>query len=164
MALETITGFITSFARNTTNLPGLKLEFVPTGNGVNGDHLFVTEPVPAKTFTQSTGAFTVELERTDDIYGVPNGQLRYYPRITWLDSAGQFTHRDFVNWKIRVPAGGGSLEDLLDAPTNADSLYWSYAATYPELVAELGTVSAGTWVYWATAPADAVNNYFEVEA
>ncbi|WP_291053741.1 hypothetical protein [Herbiconiux sp.] len=163
MALETVTGFITSFARNTDQLPGLQLAFVPTGNGVHGDHLFVTREVPA-TVTQSTGAFTVQLERTDEIYGVPDGSLRYFPRITWQNGVGRFISQDFVNWRVHVPLGGGTLEELLDAPTNADSLYWSYAPTYAALVKEMGTISIGTWIYWATAPEDAPDNWFEVEA
>lgn len=162
MSTETVTGYITSFARNTDQLPGLQLAFVPTGNGVKGDHLFVTREVPA-VLTQSTGFFTIELERTDEIYGTPDGSLRYYPRITWQNGAGRFLSQDFVNWKVRVPIGGGTLETLVDAATNADSLYWSYAPTYAALLTEMGTLSIGTEIYWAAAPADA-DNYFEVGA
>ncbi|RFA15821.1 hypothetical protein B7R22_05285 [Subtercola boreus] len=160
MALETITGFITTYARTATTLPGLRLFFVPTGNAVQGDHLFVTQRVQATISNASTGAFTVNLEASDTLYGVPDGSLRYYPRIEWLDSANNSIGMDFVQWQMRVPVGGGTLEDILDAPTNSDALYFSAAPTYADLLVDVGNLSPGTDVYWTAAPEGEIN-YFE---
>lgn len=120
MGYATVTGDIKTISGTIANLPGVRLRFIPSGNAINGSSLIITEPATA-TLNATTGAFTVSLLERSGLTAAEGGDFYYYPRIEWLDPAGQYTHLDFIKWKIYVPVGGGALADFIQAPAPAGS-------------------------------------------
>lgn len=84
-----------------------------------------TEPVYA--IPDSTGEWTTDLFPTDDMLD----GVFYKMRLEWISPTGTVgAVMDFPDWDIRVPSGGGSLEDLAggSGPGNAwanQRIVWS---------------------------------------
>lgn len=78
-----------------------------------------------RTYTPAANGFvSADLISTDQV-----GDTRFYytVQVRWLNPDGYgatgFTSVDFPNWKIRVPADGGSLVDFTDIPARSDA-FW----------------------------------------
>lgn len=83
---------------------------------------------PAVSIPSSDGTGSINLEPTVSMLA----DAWYAVRIEWLDNVGNLiTYMDF---QIRVPAGGGSLSDLADlggASGGANQLIWWVGLTEP---------------------------------
>jgi len=115
MATAAVTGTLSDFGLQP--IAGLypEIEFMPSGPAVaSGGRLLITEPV--RTTPSSGGAFTVNLQESDDL--VPVGMF-YKMSVKWLDAAGNYVRVDSPDWKIRVPTGGGPIADLIQLPFGA---------------------------------------------
>ena len=105
--------------------------------------IFPTKPVDVTP--ASDGSFSVDLASTDDV--LP-GNAHWRLTIEWLSpdgyGSGGYSASDHASWKIRVPAGGGLLADMLDVPPRVDAvwvdivppptdgyLYWIDTSTSP---------------------------------
>jgi hypothetical protein len=123
--MATVTGALSDFG--IAPFPELqpRIQFIPSGPGVNGTRLF-SGPPPTVNVGAGSGSFTIELQRTDDVRPV----VWYTVRIEWLDPAGNYIGVDHPDWKLFVPAGGGELGDLLEAPLNP-FIFWVDATPPP---------------------------------
>ena len=92
------------------------LKFTPSGPGVKGRRLFSERPVEAPV--ASDGSSSVVLESTDGV--VP--KVWYTVSIEYLNSGGEYTSLDVLGYRLYVPAPGGAIGDLPDAPLSADTV------------------------------------------
>lgn len=112
MATATVTGTLSDFGLQP--IAGLypEIEFTPSGPAVaSGGRLLITQPI--RTTPTSGGAFTVNLQTTDEL--VPVGTY-YKISVRWLNDEGEFVRADSPNWKLNVPSGGGGIADLIRFP------------------------------------------------
>lgn len=120
--MATVTGTLADFGLNSLASFSPQIVFTPSSAAVGGvaiPYLLATQPrvvIPA-----SDGSFTATLVHTDILRGAKD--IYYSIRIEWLDSAGNFVHVDFPDWKLYVPAAGGTIVDLIQAPWNP-ALVW----------------------------------------
>jgi len=98
--------------------------FTPSGVGVSGTRLLATRPI--QVTPNPDGQFQLDLMSTDDI----TPATWYEVQIRWLEPSGGYSHIDFVDWKLFVPAAGGPLGNLLRAPSN-NQLLVIWQATEP---------------------------------
>jgi hypothetical protein len=129
-----VSGVLSDFGRGALANSSYDLHpeiwFIPSGNATKTPaSLIATRPIIV-TPTISTGAFTADLEPTDGL----RPEVWFTIVIQWLDSAGNYVSKDFVPWKLYVPAAGGAISDLIGAPWNPVLAWWGSDAPLGEPV------------------------------
>ena len=117
MPLVTVTGKLSDFGWGTLAPFAPTLYFVPSNSAVDPNgRVLATRHVVADLVPD--GTFSVELASTDDLR--PGG-THYRVGIRWVDFFGF----DFPDYRLFVPAGGGQIGDLIQAPANPGLVYVS---------------------------------------
>jgi hypothetical protein len=116
--MATVTGALSDFGVQPFPQLQPRLIFTPSGPAVSGTRLFATKPIIVNVAAAS-GAFTVELQSTDGV----RPAVHYKVTIDWLDPSGNYVSADPLEWKIFVPAAGGTIPDLIATPANP-MLFW----------------------------------------
>jgi hypothetical protein len=116
-----ITGALRDFGLDTLTPFSPRLVFMPSNPSTTKNIIFSTRPVVA--VPNGSGNFTVELQDTESIQPA----VVYRVRIEWLeagdaDGAG-YVGIDLIDWDLHVPASGGAIGDLIQAPAN-HTLVW----------------------------------------
>lgn len=120
-----VTGSLNTFAFTTFINKAPRVLFVPSGPGVSTKYLLASEPVEA-TFLNAQD-FEVNLA-VNEFVSPPTW---YTVRIEWLGAAGEYIRADYPQWKVRVPAEGGDMSDLIDAPVNGGIIWTTTSTTDP---------------------------------
>lgn len=118
--MATVTGSLLDFGMTSLVQRSPQIAFVPSGAAAASGTILAATPVTVTP--DNLGNFSVILQPTSELLA----DAWYTIRITVLDSAGNFTHIDFPEWKIRVPDAGGVISDLIGDATavNASFVYW----------------------------------------
>ena len=95
----------------------LAMEFYLERPNMRGSEIFTTEP--AKVVPLSTGDWSVNLAETT----LMQFDAWYRLRLIWLATGA--TYRDFPDWKIRVPVGGGNFGELTTGAFDTNLVYCS---------------------------------------
>lgn len=104
------------------------IEFHPSGNAMNpaSGAFYATRPLTVTPDT-STGVWVVTLEQTDQVTPL----VWYDIVLTWLDPAGNFVSKDYVPWRLYVPAEGGNFTDLISTVASPIEVWISDDAVIP---------------------------------
>jgi hypothetical protein len=120
--MATVTGALTDFGIQPFPALQPRLIFTPSGPAVSDARLFATKPIIVPVASGS-GIFSVDLQPTDGV----RPAVHYKVTIEWLmpgvDGQPGYTPADFLQWEIFVPAAGGAIQDLINAPVNP-LLFW----------------------------------------
>lgn len=77
---------------------------------------YVLSTVPIRVPLSPNGSGSVDLVPTTTM---PQQGIYYSMKIEVLgETAGEYTHVDFPDWKLYVPSDGGSFDDLITMPVN----------------------------------------------
>lgn len=111
--MPVVTGNLRDLATRSLNAYKPVITFLPSGPGVHGSNLYASQPITV-TPAVGTAAFSVTLADTT----AARPDLWYTVEVRWLDPGGNYVFVDRFPWKLRVPADGGAIGDLMEAPTN----------------------------------------------
>lgn len=114
--MPTVTGTLTDFGTvplSSSLAP--RLIFVPSGAAAKNGRLFASRPIVV--VPQPSGYFEVELFSTEGT----TPPTWYEVTIQWLEEA---TNPDHLSWKLRVPAAGGQIGALLEAPAPSGAVWF----------------------------------------
>lgn len=129
--MATVTGSVKGANQSGAALGELRVAFYLPEPGLSTvtspGRITVTEPAYATP--DGSGSFSVSLQPTDDMT-VPNAH--YLMRLEWLSGDIVQHVMDFPEWEIRVPAAGGSLEDIT-VPGNGR--FWNQRVVWVSLTA-----------------------------
>jgi len=109
-----VTGTLTDFGLQPLTGAQPELIFTPQQASTKNGRLLATLPV--RVTPQPSGYFEVDLISTVGL--VP--ATWYELTILWLAPGGGFDH---LRWRVNVPAEGGQIGTLLDAPTGQDVIW-----------------------------------------
>ena len=117
-----VNGTLKDFGMGSLGGKSPTIQFIPSGNAYTpGGSLFATAPVISTP--DFGGTFSVDLQPTQTLL-----PARWYTiTITWLDSGGNFTKKDFPEWKLFVPPEGGLIGPLLQSAWNPTLAWWGPA-------------------------------------
>lgn len=115
-----ITGTLTDIGGGHLAGKQPRIIFELDGPVASGTNLVATEPV--SVVPAFDGKWSVNLLQTTSM----NSSAHYRLSIEWLDSANNYVRIDYPDWRIQVPAGGGSIGDLVvGGVTNPKVVYVS---------------------------------------
>lgn len=115
-----VTGRVIEVTGGSMYPKGLAMEFFLETPNLRGSEIFTTEPAPVVPL--SAGDWSVNLAETT----LMQFDAWYRLRLIWL--ATGMTYRDFPNWKIRVPVGGGEFGALTTGAFDTNRVYASPTA------------------------------------
>lgn len=110
--MAVVTGTLKTFGLESLKgkRPVIVFEANKVGMGTNGE-LLATDPVKITPAADDT--FTARLQQTE---GLVTPGVHYTMFIEYMDSANNYVRLDNPDWKLRVPAAGGVISDLLQLP------------------------------------------------
>lgn len=127
-----ITGTLRDFGLQSLAAYAPQVVFTPSSPAVGGPYLLSTEPVIVTP--EVGGQFEANLMPTIDL----RPDCWYWISIVWLDPAGNYIRKDFLDWKLRIPtSAGGAISDLLSVPSNPAQAWVG--------VTEPDNATPGTW-------------------
>lgn len=140
--MATVTGTLKDFGLAALAPYSPTLNFIPSGPARNDTTIFGTRTISVTP--AADGSFSVDLVATDGLQTV----VWYTLTISWLNSTAGYTETDFPDWKLYVPAVGGTIGGLITAPTNPALVYTSLTAPV--------SPTPGTW--WLESNPDNIND------
>ena len=139
--MPTITGTLADFGLDNLDAYEPIIVFTPSGPATTPDG-FLLAARPITAIPNSEGYFALSLVSGEST--IP--ATHYKVTIEWLDAPASFIGKDFPEWKLYVPAGGGAIGDIGWAPSNPALAYFG---TEPP---PGSTFTDGTW--WLDADMD----------
>lgn len=113
-----VTGALIDFGLQRLTSVSPTIYFTPSRNGIGTQSILAARPIPVVPL--SDGIFSVDLAPNDGL----SPDTFYSIQIEYLDPAGNYVRNEFPDWELFVPAGGGTLQDLLrTAPPNVSSVW-----------------------------------------
>lgn len=151
--MSVVTGWLRDFGLASLDQSSPTIEFIPSGPAVRSpDNLFATRAVSVTP--DQYGQFSVDLVSTDDL----RPAAWYSVHITWLDAAAGMPDVDFIDWKLFVPLGGGTIADLFEAPSNPAHVWVSPPdPANPVMPLGLASPTPGTW--WLNTDTDDIKEW-----
>lgn len=120
--VKDLTGTIYPASRNP------ELWFDPSGTAV-GDAIYFPSPVRA-TLDTNTGAFTVDLVSYEETLN----RFFYLPRVVVNNGPDHTVTKDFPEFPLFVPFGGGVFRDLIEIGPPPGSVVYGYGPPPDDLV------------------------------
>jgi hypothetical protein len=114
-----VTGTLTDFITNPL-AAGInpRIVFQPSGAAAKNGRLFASRPIIVAP--QPSGYFEADLFSNEGT----TPPTWYLVKIQWLDSDGGYVAADNLEWKLRVPADGGQIGALLEAPSPTGAVWF----------------------------------------
>lgn len=137
--MATVTGRLNDFGLEALAAFSPEIVFTPSGPAVGGNVLYASRPIVC--IPASNGDFTVELAATEGLHPAQH----YTIAVQWLNSAGGYISKDFIDWELSVPEAGGVFADLVAAPANPAQVWVGLTAP--------ANPTPGTW-WLESNPAD----------
>ena len=114
-----VTGTLSDFIRDPLAAAlSPQIVFVPSSAAAKNGLLFASRPIIVTP--QPSGYFEVDLFSTEGT----TPPTWYTVRIQWVESNGGYLGADHLEWKLRVPADGGQIGALLDAPAPSGAVWF----------------------------------------
>lgn len=117
--MVTVTGTLNDFGLAALAPFAPELVFTPSGPAVTLENVILASRHIVVPVTEGHGFFSVELASTDDL----TVEGWYTLQIQWLNPDAGLPDIDFPDWRIYVPAEGGTLASMIKAPSNP-ALVW----------------------------------------